>query len=642
MRRPPHARLRAERLEDRTVPATVVVTNTSDDVNGTTTSIANLIANPGTDGISLREAITAANRTAGDDEITFAAGLTSPITLGGTQLPAITGNLTITGPGANLLEISGNDRSRVFLIGSDVEVTISALTVSHGFAFDGAGVSVSIRSKLTVRDAGFADNRATSATGPSAFGSGGAIYFNSQLALGVENCTFVNNAATSDGGAITTFGPTTVVGSAFTGNAVTNSGTGNSSSGGAIVATNTLDVSDTRFTGNSAGSGGAVRYLPTSGTTGRVFTMTACELTGNTARTDGGGVAFTGSFTLTGCTLTENTAPHGGAIRCGSGATLVAAGTAFRRNAATTTGGGAVDNSSGTVRLTDCELDGNEAPFGGGFYSIGTVELTRTVLTNNHATGTGSSNPGGGGAYAGGGSLSVTDCTFSGNTASESHFGGAINGASPLTVSGSTFTGNSAGSGGAISVSSSSPAATKVITNSTFVANTAVKNTITSPFDAALGGAIFSGGSMSLLYCTLTGNSATNTAVGGHGGGGGIAAGDPLLLVNTIIAGNTASSYGPDVSGDVDPSSAFNLIGDGSGINALPTGAGNQIGTTAAPINPLLDSLTNNGGPTPTMALKPGSPARNVGVPAGAGGQPATDQRGAGFVRVGRADIGAP
>ena len=39
--------------------ATLVVTNTSDVVNGDTSSPAALIANPGPDGISLREAIEA-------------------------------------------------------------------------------------------------------------------------------------------------------------------------------------------------------------------------------------------------------------------------------------------------------------------------------------------------------------------------------------------------------------------------------------------------------------------------------------------------------------------------------------------------------------------------------------------------------
>src|SRR6185436_1413146 len=50
---------------------TVTVTNTTDVVNGTTTSIAALIASPGADGISLREALLATNASAGGDYIGF-------------------------------------------------------------------------------------------------------------------------------------------------------------------------------------------------------------------------------------------------------------------------------------------------------------------------------------------------------------------------------------------------------------------------------------------------------------------------------------------------------------------------------------------------------------------------------------------
>ena len=50
-------------------PDTVTVTTTTDEVNGDTSSIANLISTPGGDGISLREAVIAANNTAGMDEI---------------------------------------------------------------------------------------------------------------------------------------------------------------------------------------------------------------------------------------------------------------------------------------------------------------------------------------------------------------------------------------------------------------------------------------------------------------------------------------------------------------------------------------------------------------------------------------------
>ena len=119
-----------------------------------------------------------------------------------------------------------------------------------------------------------------------------------------------------------------------------------------------------------------------------------------------------------------------------------------------------------------------------------------------------------------------------------------------------------------------------------------------------------------------------------------------------MVAGNTSTGTSDnDIYGQVQSSSAFNLIGDGSGISNLAAleapALSNLIGTTADPLSPLLGPLANNGGPTQTMALLPGSPAIDAGSNAlavDANGNPlTTDQRGAGFPRIvnGTVDIGA-
>src|SRR5436309_11221427 len=96
--RPPPARRRVtprvEALEDRCVPAAPIVVNTLADVGAG----------------SLREAITLANNEAlhpGADIITFAPGVTGTIQLGG-DLPALTSNIDIQGPGANVLTVRRN------------------------------------------------------------------------------------------------------------------------------------------------------------------------------------------------------------------------------------------------------------------------------------------------------------------------------------------------------------------------------------------------------------------------------------------------------------------------------------------------------------------------------------------------------
>jgi hypothetical protein len=111
------------------------------------------------------------------------------------------------------------------------------------------------------------------------------------------------------------------------------------------------------------------------------------------------------------------------------------------------------------------------------------------------------------------------------------------------------------------------------------------------------------------------------------------------VLHNTLIAGNFGGGTGfpDDVDGKLDPSGSYNLIGDGFGMYGLSNGVnGNQVGSASDPIDPRLGSLQDNGGPTQTLALLPGSPALNAGDPAQLG---TADQRG--VRRTGAVNIGA-
>ena len=103
----------------------------------------------------------------------------------------------------------------------------------------------------------------------------------------------------------------------------------------------------------------------------------------------------------------------------------------------------------------------------------------------------------------------------------------------------------------------------------------------------------------------------------------------PLTLGNTIVANNV----GPDATGTVN-SLGYNLIGNAGSSSGFT--ATDLVGTSEAPIDPMLAPLQANGGPTPTMALLPGSPALNAGDPTQLG---VPDQRG--VVRTGSVNIGA-
>src|SRR5947209_14146927 len=109
------SRLRLEVLEDRTVPAMFLVTSSLDDGSAGT----------------LRDAVTQANSTPGADAIAFAPGLNGVITLTGGELD-IGDDLTIVGPGAAQLAVSGNHASRVFEINSGVTASLSGLTIENG------------------------------------------------------------------------------------------------------------------------------------------------------------------------------------------------------------------------------------------------------------------------------------------------------------------------------------------------------------------------------------------------------------------------------------------------------------------------------------------------------------------------------
>ena len=215
--------------------------------------------------------------------------------------------------------------------------------------------------------------------------------------------------------------------------------------------------------------------------------------------------------------------------------------------------------------------------------------------------------------------LTLTEGNGAGANAS---YGGAINNYGNLALTRCTLYNNSAGTeGGAIG----NYGGTLTLTNCTLTGNSGF-----------YGGAIAnSGGSPTLTFCTLSSNSSS-------GGGGGAIDNynsGPLTLADCIIAGNSDSSgTAPDLFMESGSLSAANcLIGDGTNSTLSSGVSGNQVGTTASPINPLLAPLSNYGGPTQTMPPSPGSPAIN----AGGFTTLATDQRGFPRVFGPSADVGA-
>jgi hypothetical protein len=271
----------------------------------------------------------------------------------------------------------------------------------------------------------------------------------------------------------------------------------------------------------------------------------------------------------------------------------------------------------------------------------GSVAISGLTLANGKAASASGFN-GWGGAILNAASLTLTDCTLSGNSCVV-HGGAILNngsgsGNATLNLNNCTLTGNSATmSGGAIfNLASASGHGTMNLTNCTLSGN----------FASQYGGAIYTDGTnagnaaVTLTNCTFSQNTATLGAGGIYNDAfnQGQAQGTATLTIrNTIFrAGANNGANLVNETGTI-TSQGSNLSSDAAGGDATtgPGGFLNQAGDIRN-TDPMLDSLQSNGGSTDTVALLEGSPAIDAGNDAFA---PSTDQRGQ--PRVGVSDIGA-
>ena len=315
-----------------------------------------------------------------------------------------------------------------------------------------------------------------------------------------------------------------------------------------------------------------------------VFAVEAATISGLTIRNGAVGIDNFGTSTVRNCVISGMSV---GGIHNGASLTVVNSNVS--------------DNFFGIYNIT-------------GEFGVVTATILSTTVSGNSAGGVVAiPNFFGGRAY-----ITITDCTISGNSSTMG--GGGILGARTLlTVANSTISDNSAGtSGGGISVS---PGPIGVNLDSSIV-----NSTISGNSAGTSGGGIGTSTTLRVANCTITGNSAPS--------GGGIYNVGSSEISNTIL---NAGALGENIfnNGGTVTSDGYNLSSDDGG--GYLTGPGDQINT-----DPLLGPLQNNGGPTSTHALLPGSPAIDTGDPNFIP-PPSTDQRDCHFDRVfnGRIDIGS-
>ncbi len=564
-------------LERRTLLSNLVVTNTGDNGSG-----------------SLRDEIGLA--TSGDT-ITFEPSLFSggaqTITLTSGVLD-ITSDVTIDGPGATMLSISGNNTQQVIDVtgGSALQpVTLTGLTVTDGAArFAGGIINYGT---LTLSGCTVSGN--SNGSVKARYGSAGGAGIRNVGTLTMTGCTVSDNSADN--------------------------------TGGGIYSTGTLTMTDCTVSGNTVARHHGYNGLVVGGAAGGIFcfgttTMTDCAVSGNTASYAGGNIVSDGTLTMTECTISEGSAQY--------------------------SGGGLFN--VGTANLLGCTIDGNTAnetisgnPFsgsGGGIYNEGPLTLVGCTVTSNVA------------AVDGGGIADITpssptgnprtttmsDCTVAGNTAL--NFGGGIyNGAEfPLEMNNCTISGNRSivplvngqvqGTGGGGGIFSGGKLE---MTNCTVYGNAANNGSI-----PGVGGGLEIIGPFAILSnCTVTSNIAST---GGGAGGGDIDAPFGTLILNNCIIANS-QLLGGDIEGFV--SGGYNFVDDPKYAGGLVDGIDGNIVKSE---NPGLSVLGFHGGLTETVvplsepfALPPVvSPAIGAGNPALVPTGITTDQRAPAHCRRGR------
>jgi filamentous hemagglutinin family protein len=560
------------------------------------------------------------------------------------------GVLSLDRPGF-VRNISGRDGGAIANIAGQLNVFGTTFTNNQANALGGAiqntGVATIVDSRFTTNQAGSAlgggagainnsvaaelDIRGTDFTGNQTTQSGGAIDSVNSKKIKIQTSLFKNNVAQFDGGAILADQPVLLELSQT--DFLNNQAGGK---GGGIYASGTTTIVGGILDGNRAqGSGGGFYNQ------GGVLNITDTQILRNQANNAGGGISDNrGTTQITGATIADNQARLGGGIEA-TGSRLTLDNVTVQNNRSVSSGGGIELTLVPQALIQDSRILGNRTTgtgYAGGLGSYESVVTIRdTLVSGNQSLGNGGGLEGNGSdlvlervnltsniAVSGGGitnrsspnrmaNTTIANSQILANQATGKGGGLYFLGNTNTQIQGTTIAQNTAGiDGGGISGS-----AALAISNSTLTQNQA----------ARYGGGINADGLVNLTNVTIANNTAD---VNGLGGGVFVQRSGVVRLNNTIVAHNQ-NSIAADVNGDfIDQGN--NLIGISNGATGFTTST--LVGTSAAPIDPLLGVLANNGGVTQTLALLPGSQAIDAG-----NSRVTTDQRG--IARVRAADIGA-
>jgi len=337
---------------------------------------------PGTGGLSLRQAINAANAGTGNVVYFDPALNGSTITLTQGAI-GINNSTAVVGPGAEKLTISGGGNSGIFVLGGTAPVTISGLSLTAGSSTRGPAIYDTI-TPLILQDSAIAGNTTT-----SAFSA--AIEISQAGASQITGCTIANNIG---GGIFSTFSSPTISNAHISDNSKTGNGAG-------IYAYHSvLSISSSVISGNSASGDGGGILINDKGffTPAASLSLIKSSVLGNSAYYFGAGIdakraasVYISQSLISGNTLTSfaGTGYGGGglALQYVSGSTKIVNST-FYRNFAYHNGGaiGIFDAATGDgVSIGYSTISGNSTAYfySNGILGAGQPHIFSSIVANN-------------------------------------------------------------------------------------------------------------------------------------------------------------------------------------------------------------------------------------------------------------------
>jgi CSLREA domain-containing protein len=258
------------------------------------------------------------------------------------------------------------------------------------------------------------------------------------------------------------------------------------------------------------------------------------------------------------------------------------------------------------------------------------LTLVRTVVSANAQSS--QATVGAGGVAGNVSTLTVIDSTVTANDKTRSGTvvaGGLASGNGELVLRGSTVAANT------VTVTSATVAAGGLavnagaadVLNSTVAENAVASSGIVGQRTGGLAASTTAGESVSIRFSTVAGNRSDST------GAANLRLSGDTSLTASIVAGGSAAA-GPNCA------SAGGFASGGSNVEDAATcglaGPGDLAST-----DPQLGALADNGGPTPTRAPAPSSPAVDLVQGAAGAACPGTDQRGTRRPQLARCDAGS-